>query len=283
MGAALSDLRGRFKHYKGHLYEVLGIAKHSETLEELGTAYLRLDEEEPVVWVRPTAMFGENVEVGGKTVARFLKTDDKTLRSEVSTLRTALHQSENHAKTLQEQKAFLQKRVAVLEEQLHEPGYVDELRQICEDCHKLVPAAFLKDLHEAGEEYDIFGALPDLLKLYIESIEKREAQAMLSAAANWELASRAYERRDKAEAVQIRVESEMKLRDNLNSTEDRPLPEDAQIDSMHPARCPENNDTFKEAARLVGAKYSKYALVGLVNWLLVRIRNREKQMEFLKK
>lgn len=51
--------------------------------------------------------------------------------------------------------------------------------------------------------------------------------------------------------------------------EDKPLPEDAQIDAAHPL---ETNDyaRYTEALRLVGAKRSKYALVDLVNWLLSR-------------
>lgn len=60
---------GRYKHFKGGEYEVLGLAKHSETGEEL-VVYRALYGEHGL-WVRPLAMFTENVEVAGKTVPRF--------------------------------------------------------------------------------------------------------------------------------------------------------------------------------------------------------------------
>ncbi len=60
---------GRYRHYKGNEYEVIGVAKHSETLEEL-VVYRALYGEH-ALWVRPKAMFLETVEVGGKKVPRF--------------------------------------------------------------------------------------------------------------------------------------------------------------------------------------------------------------------
>lgn len=136
----MNDIRGTYKHYKGHLYEALGIAKHSETLEVLGVAYQRRDTDEIIVWVRPEAMFVENVVVEGKTLPRFER-------------------------------------------------------------------------------------LPD-----------------------W-------------------------------ADDDKDIPEDALIEAAHPATC-ENPDheTYLEALRFVSAKRSKYALVDLVNWLLIenkKLRNRK--------
>ncbi len=60
---------GRYRHYKGNEYEVIGVAKHSETLEEL-VVYRALYGEH-ALWVRPKAMFSEMVEVNGKKVPRF--------------------------------------------------------------------------------------------------------------------------------------------------------------------------------------------------------------------
>jgi hypothetical protein len=50
---------GRYRHYKGGLYEVVGTARHSETLEPM-TLYRALYGEHGL-WVRPAAMFGEEI------------------------------------------------------------------------------------------------------------------------------------------------------------------------------------------------------------------------------
>ena len=63
---------GKYQHSKtGNFYNVLGVAKHSETLEEL-VIYESLYEN-PVskIWVRPKEMFLEKVEINGKKVPRF--------------------------------------------------------------------------------------------------------------------------------------------------------------------------------------------------------------------
>jgi hypothetical protein len=60
---------GRYRHYKGNEYTVLGVARHSETLEEL--VVYRQEYGERGLWVRPAAMFAETVEVNGKSVLRF--------------------------------------------------------------------------------------------------------------------------------------------------------------------------------------------------------------------
>lgn len=54
------------------------------------------------------------------------------------------------------------------------------------------------------------------------------------------------------------------------SEEDKALPEDSAIKACHPTRSG-RHDLYAQAARLVGAKRSKYALVDLVNWLLHRL------------
>ncbi|MDB5940016.1 MAG: hypothetical protein JWP77_2380 [Polaromonas sp.] len=60
---------GRYRHYKGMLYEVVGTVRHSETLEPM-TLYRALYGEHGL-WVRPAAMFNEDVVVGGVRQPRF--------------------------------------------------------------------------------------------------------------------------------------------------------------------------------------------------------------------
>ena len=60
---------GIYEHYKGNKCEVIGIAKHSETLEEL-VVYRELYGE-CELWVRPVKMFIEDVEVNGNKIPRF--------------------------------------------------------------------------------------------------------------------------------------------------------------------------------------------------------------------
>jgi len=60
---------GRYRHYKGKVYEVIGCAKHSETEEELVVYRALYGKRE--LWVRPVARFLENVLVDGKPVPRF--------------------------------------------------------------------------------------------------------------------------------------------------------------------------------------------------------------------
>ena len=60
---------GRYRHFKGNEYEVIGTAKHSETLEEM-VVYRALYGEFGL-WVRPAKMWEETVEWDGKTNQRF--------------------------------------------------------------------------------------------------------------------------------------------------------------------------------------------------------------------
>lgn len=61
---------GKYTHYKGGEYEVIGAAKHSETLEDV-VVYRHKDNELSELWVRPLEMFLEKVIVDGKEVPRF--------------------------------------------------------------------------------------------------------------------------------------------------------------------------------------------------------------------
>ena len=61
--------KGIYKHFKGNRYELLDIAKHSETLEEM-VVYKALYGDGGV-WVRPAFMWNEEVEYEGRKVKRF--------------------------------------------------------------------------------------------------------------------------------------------------------------------------------------------------------------------
>lgn len=65
----MSVLPGRYRHYKGNDYVVLGIARHSETEEEL--VVYRQDYGDRGLWVRPKSMFLEMVSVDGTELPRF--------------------------------------------------------------------------------------------------------------------------------------------------------------------------------------------------------------------
>ncbi|MCQ2555459.1 MAG: DUF1653 domain-containing protein [Clostridia bacterium] len=60
---------GKYRHFKGNEYEVIGVAKHSETLEEM--VVYRALYGEGGLWVRPASMWNETVERDGKVYKRF--------------------------------------------------------------------------------------------------------------------------------------------------------------------------------------------------------------------
>jgi hypothetical protein len=62
---------GRYRHYKGGEYELIGVARHSETLEPL-VVYRPLYNQTGL-WVRPYAMFFEDIEVDGRRQPRFAR------------------------------------------------------------------------------------------------------------------------------------------------------------------------------------------------------------------
>ena len=72
----MADIRigGRYRHYKGNEYVVIGIAKHSETLEEM--VIYKAQYGDGQLWARPAAMFAETVSLNGQTVRRFAPIDD---------------------------------------------------------------------------------------------------------------------------------------------------------------------------------------------------------------
>jgi hypothetical protein len=65
---------GKYQHHKGNFYKVIGVARHSETLEEMVVYQALYDSKESgrnAIWVRPKKMFLETVVFNGKEVPRF--------------------------------------------------------------------------------------------------------------------------------------------------------------------------------------------------------------------
>ena len=60
---------GKYRHYKGNLYEVIGLANHSETLEKMVVYRALYGDNE--IWVRPASMWNEEVGKEGKIFKRF--------------------------------------------------------------------------------------------------------------------------------------------------------------------------------------------------------------------
>ncbi len=66
---------GKYRHFKGNEYEVIGIAKHSED-EEAMVVYRALYGD-GILWIRPADMWNETITRDGKTFLRFAKIDEK--------------------------------------------------------------------------------------------------------------------------------------------------------------------------------------------------------------
>lgn len=63
---------GKYQHSKtGNYYRVIGVAKHSETLEDLVVYECLYENPKSKLWVRPKKMFLEEVEINGEKVPRF--------------------------------------------------------------------------------------------------------------------------------------------------------------------------------------------------------------------
>lgn len=65
---------GKYRHFKGNEYEVIGIARHSETTEPM--VVYRALYGDGGIWVRPAEMWNETVESVGKTYQRFVRTEE---------------------------------------------------------------------------------------------------------------------------------------------------------------------------------------------------------------
>ena len=65
---------GKYEHYRGKQYEVVGLAKHSETLEDFVIYRALYNSEElrtNTLWIRPKSMFFEIININGKNIPRF--------------------------------------------------------------------------------------------------------------------------------------------------------------------------------------------------------------------
>ncbi len=69
------DVQGTYRHFKGGMYEVIGVARHSETEEEL-VVYRNAAGD---LWVRPLAMFTGTALVDGVEVSRFERVGERTM------------------------------------------------------------------------------------------------------------------------------------------------------------------------------------------------------------
>ena len=66
---------GRYRHFKGNEYEVIGVAKHSETLEPMVIYRALYGDGE--LWARPAEMWNDTVERDGRTLQRFTYIEEK--------------------------------------------------------------------------------------------------------------------------------------------------------------------------------------------------------------
>ncbi len=60
----------KYRHYKGNIYEIIGVGKHSETLEDMV-----IYKDDKHIWIRPLIMFEEEIEIDNKKIKRFTKID----------------------------------------------------------------------------------------------------------------------------------------------------------------------------------------------------------------
>ncbi len=72
-GGPEAPAKGRYRHFKGNEYEVLDVARHSETMEWL-VVYRRVNDPGSL-WVRPLAMWNEHIERDGYAGPRFTPLD----------------------------------------------------------------------------------------------------------------------------------------------------------------------------------------------------------------
>jgi len=109
---------GLYHHYKGNEYEIIGFAKHSETLEDMVIYKARYGERG--TWVRPLSMWDNLIEVDGKSVKRFEYTGASENKDELSEARRALLSTLRKCEKIdldtqaKSQRTLLERRIAAL-------------------------------------------------------------------------------------------------------------------------------------------------------------------------
>ena len=107
-----------YRHYKGNQYEVIGFAKHSETLEDMVIYKALYGERES--WVRPLSMWENLIEIDGKTVKRFEYVGESDRQNEFSEAHRALLSTLNKCEKIdgdkmgKSQKTLLERRIAAI-------------------------------------------------------------------------------------------------------------------------------------------------------------------------
>ena len=109
---------GIYRHYKGNEYEVIGFAKHSETLEDM-VIYKALYGEGGT-WVRPLSMWENPIDVDGKTVKRFEYVGKSDRQNELTEAHRALLSTLQKCEKIdfdkqgKSQRTLLERRIAAL-------------------------------------------------------------------------------------------------------------------------------------------------------------------------
>ena len=109
---------GVYRHYKGNMYEVVGFAKHSETLEDM-VVYKALYGEGGT-WVRPLSMWNNPIEVDGKTVKRFEYVSESGKQNELAEAHRALLSTLNKCEKIdldkmgKSQRTLLERRISAI-------------------------------------------------------------------------------------------------------------------------------------------------------------------------
>jgi len=159
----MSEIKlGRYKHYKGNDYEVLHIAKHSETQEDM-VVYRALYGEN-IVWVRPKSMWNEIVEFNGKKTKRF------TYMGNISIAKESILDRENifdFIKTaFQTAEVSDENEQYVVENIRNSSAYISKLTLVAKDDDEIVGFLMISktDITVGGKKYKALNLGPIAVK-----------------------------------------------------------------------------------------------------------------------